>query len=77
MERAQLKYLGYETALEGIAEKFHASPRLLRDLNRGKTFETGVTMVVPNVATETNRLYGRTATTSPGQIFNSSGPHLQ
>jgi len=54
MERAQLKYLGYETALEGIAEKFHTSPKLLRDLNRGKTFETGVTMVVPNVATETN-----------------------
>src|SRR5205814_5719692 len=54
MERAQLKYLGYQTALEGIAEKFHTSPKLLRDLNRGKTSETGVTMVVPNVATETN-----------------------
>ena len=54
MERAQLKYLGYETPLEGIAEKFHASPRLLRDLNRGKAIETGVTMVVPNVASETN-----------------------
>jgi lipoprotein-anchoring transpeptidase ErfK/SrfK len=54
MERAQLKYLGYETPLEGIAEKFHASPKLLRDLNRGKAIETGVTMVVPNVASETN-----------------------
>ena len=54
MERAQLKYLGYETPLEGIAEKFHASPKLLRDLNRRKAIETGVTMVVPNVASETN-----------------------
>jgi lipoprotein-anchoring transpeptidase ErfK/SrfK len=54
MERAQLKHLGYETPLEGIAEKFHASPRLLRDLNPGKAIEAGVTIVVPNVASETN-----------------------
>ena len=54
MERAQLPYLGYETALEGIAEKFHASPRLLREMNPGKAVETGVTVMVPNVASETH-----------------------
>ena len=52
MERAQLKYLGYETPLEGIAEKFHASPRLIRDLNPGKAIEAGVTLTVPNVASD-------------------------
>ncbi|HVR92902.1 MAG TPA: L,D-transpeptidase [Casimicrobiaceae bacterium] len=54
MERAQLKYLGYESPLEGIAERFHVSPRLLRDLNPGKAIEAGVTLMVPNVASETN-----------------------
>ena len=54
MERAQLPYLGYETPLEGIAEKFHASPRLLRQMNPGKAVETGVTLMVPNVASETH-----------------------
>jgi hypothetical protein len=31
--RAQLTSLGYESAAEALAEKFHVSPRLLRDLN--------------------------------------------
>jgi lipoprotein-anchoring transpeptidase ErfK/SrfK len=52
MERAQLKYLGYETPIEGIAEKFHASPKLLRNLNPGKAIESGVTLRVPNVASD-------------------------
>ena len=54
MERAQLKSLGFETPLEGLAENFHVSPKLLRDLNPGKAMETGVTLKVPNVATETS-----------------------
>jgi lipoprotein-anchoring transpeptidase ErfK/SrfK len=52
MERAQLKYLGYETPLEGIAERFQASPMLLRDLNPQKPIETGVNLVVPNVISD-------------------------
>ena len=51
MERAQLKRLGYETAAEALAEKFHASPRLLRDLNPGKSFKAGEELAVPNVLT--------------------------
>lgn len=54
MERAQLKHLGYETPLEGIAEKFHISPRLLRELNPGKAIAPGVAWMVPNVASEKN-----------------------
>jgi len=51
MERALLKKLGYESALEGLAEKFHASPQLLRDLNPGKTFKSGEEIAVPDVLT--------------------------
>jgi lipoprotein-anchoring transpeptidase ErfK/SrfK len=53
MERSQLKYLGYETPIEGIAERFHASPKLLSDLNSRKAIGTGVTLVVPNVTSDT------------------------
>jgi lipoprotein-anchoring transpeptidase ErfK/SrfK len=49
MDRAQLKSLGYETVEEGLAEKFHMSPRLLRDLNPRKSFKTGTQIVVPHV----------------------------
>ena len=35
MEKAALSELGYESALEGLAEKFHSSPKLLQLLNPG------------------------------------------
>src|SRR5437867_4251232 len=50
MERAQLNWLGYESAAEALAEKFHVSPRLLRDLNPRKEFIAGTEIVVPDVA---------------------------
>lgn len=49
MDRAKQKWLGYESPLEGLAEKFHASPRLLQDLNRGREFTAGREIVVPDV----------------------------
>ncbi len=51
MERARLDYLGYESVVEALAERFHASPQLLRALNPGKTFEAGDDILVPDVAT--------------------------
>jgi lipoprotein-anchoring transpeptidase ErfK/SrfK len=51
MERAQLERLGYENVVEALAEKFHVSPKLLRDLNPGKTFEAGDEILVPDVST--------------------------
>ena len=51
-EKAKLKVLGYESAKEGLAEKFHASPELLAALNPGKNFEeAGIEILVPNVIT--------------------------
>ena len=50
MERAQLTSLGYESAAEALAEKFHVSPRLLRDLNARRKLVAGAEIVVPDVA---------------------------
>lgn len=49
MERAKLPHLGYESAEEAIAEKFHASRGLLRQLNPGKSFTAGTTLRVPDI----------------------------
>jgi lipoprotein-anchoring transpeptidase ErfK/SrfK len=52
MKKATLEKLGYASPLEGLAEKFHAAPRLLQRLNPGKRFDrAGETIQVPNVHT--------------------------
>ena len=52
MLRAKLKYLGFENITEALAEKFHMSPALLRELNPKRAFKSGDEIVVANVATE-------------------------
>jgi lipoprotein-anchoring transpeptidase ErfK/SrfK len=50
VQQSKLKYLGYENALEAMAERFHASPQLLKRLNGTATFSrAGERMQVPNV----------------------------
>lgn len=50
MEKAKLGTLAYTSATEAIAEKFHASPKLLQKLNPGKDFlQAGQEILVPNV----------------------------
>lgn len=50
MEKAKLDKLGYASPLEGLGEKFHASPDLLARLNPGKNFSrAGEQIVVPSV----------------------------
>ena len=49
MERATLKSIGYENITEALAEKFHESPRALRELNPRSKFAAGDKIVVPNV----------------------------
>jgi lipoprotein-anchoring transpeptidase ErfK/SrfK len=49
-EQAALPALGYRSALEQIAEKFHASPSLLRRLNPRAALAAGTVIQVPNVA---------------------------
>jgi lipoprotein-anchoring transpeptidase ErfK/SrfK len=49
-EQARMKGMGFESASEGLAEKFHMSSRLLAQLNPGKNLErAGTVIVVPAV----------------------------
>jgi lipoprotein-anchoring transpeptidase ErfK/SrfK len=51
MKKSKLPALNYESPLEGLAEKFHSSPNLLRRLNPRATFSrTGQEILVPNVS---------------------------
>jgi lipoprotein-anchoring transpeptidase ErfK/SrfK len=47
--QSKLKALSYTNALESLAERFHASPRLLQQLNPGARFAAGERITVPNV----------------------------
>ncbi len=49
MERAKLPALGYESAIEAIGERFHMSPRRLRELNPNGRLEPGAQLLVANV----------------------------
>jgi lipoprotein-anchoring transpeptidase ErfK/SrfK len=50
VEQGNLKRLDYRNALEGLGEKFHASPALLKRLNPEATFaRAGESVTVPNV----------------------------
>ena len=49
MEKAKLKKLEYTSVLEMLAERFHASPALLKRLNASAKFAEGEEITVPNV----------------------------
>jgi lipoprotein-anchoring transpeptidase ErfK/SrfK len=49
MARAELQHLGYQSAEEAIAERFHVAPSLLRQLNPHARYAAGDTLVVPDV----------------------------
>ena len=50
MEKSKLPALGFASAAEALGEKFHASPKLLQQLNPGKDLgRAGVEIIVPNV----------------------------
>lgn len=49
MEEAKLPALSYASALEGLAEKFHSSPSLLRRLNPRASWAAGDSIKVPDV----------------------------
>ena len=49
MEQGKLKSLGFESLSEALAERFHMSPKLLADLNRGRKMEAGAQIVLADV----------------------------
>jgi lipoprotein-anchoring transpeptidase ErfK/SrfK len=50
VEQAKLPALAYQSVVELLAERFHASPALLRRLNPGAAFAAGDTVTVPNAS---------------------------
>jgi len=50
MDQSKLEALGFSSALEGLGERFHASPELLQRLNPGVKFAPGDQIQVPSVA---------------------------
>jgi lipoprotein-anchoring transpeptidase ErfK/SrfK len=48
-DQAKLDTLGYQSPMERLAERFHASPELLAQLNRGVPMTAGRTIKVPDV----------------------------
>jgi lipoprotein-anchoring transpeptidase ErfK/SrfK len=50
MDQAKLDTLNYRSPLEAIAERYHASPALLTQLNPGLTIAAGREITVPAVA---------------------------
>ncbi|GAA4800292.1 L,D-transpeptidase family protein [Lysobacter hankyongensis] len=51
MAKSKLKSLGFESILEALGERFHASPGLLKKLNPGADFaKAGTRIFVPNIA---------------------------
>jgi lipoprotein-anchoring transpeptidase ErfK/SrfK len=52
LEKAKLPQLSYSSPLEALAEKYHASPKILKQLNPGVSFDqAGAEILVPNVST--------------------------
>jgi lipoprotein-anchoring transpeptidase ErfK/SrfK len=49
-QQAALPELGYQSALEELGERFHASPALLQQLNPGLALKVGTSIRVPAVA---------------------------
>ena len=49
MEKSKLKKLEYTSTMEMLAERFHASPALLKQLNPNAKFAAGEQITVPNV----------------------------
>jgi lipoprotein-anchoring transpeptidase ErfK/SrfK len=49
MKKAELPAMAYGSLLELLGERFHASPKLLQQLNPSARFAAGETIAVPNV----------------------------
>lgn len=78
--KAKLKYLGYASPLEGIAEKFHIQPALLQKLNPRRNFrQAGEDLTVPNVLNPVTGVAARVIVSkhdSIVQVFDMTGKLL-
>ena len=66
-DQAALDALNYRTPLEALAERFHSSQALLKQLNPGATFQrAGERLMVPNVISTSGTSPSPSAAASPG-----------
>jgi lipoprotein-anchoring transpeptidase ErfK/SrfK len=84
-EQARFPALAFTSPLEALAERFHASPALLRRLNASSQFAAGETIQVPNIVaggasarssterdttiTVSSQTKGLTVTTADGRVL--------
>lgn len=47
--QSSMKSLPYEDALEAFAERYHSSPKLLVELNKGRSLQAGQQLVLPDI----------------------------
>jgi lipoprotein-anchoring transpeptidase ErfK/SrfK len=77
MLKAKLMHLGYGSALEATAEKFHINPALLQQLNAGSKFSVaGQKIYAPNVLSEVTAKASRVVVSkskSTVTVFNDMG----
>jgi len=73
-EMAKMKWLGFETPEEELGEKFHSSPKLLAELNPGKTLSTArERIIVPNVRRAAVRLASRVVVSKSRRTVTAYG----
>jgi lipoprotein-anchoring transpeptidase ErfK/SrfK len=77
MLKARMMHLGYESALEATAEKFHINPGLLQQLNPGTKFGVaGQAIYAPNILADVNAKASRVVVSkskSTLTVFNDAG----
>ena len=74
MEKSKLKRLDYTSVLEGLGERFHASPILLKRLNPSARFAAGEEIQVPNVAGAAGPAPGAPAATAKPAASDNAAP---
>jgi lipoprotein-anchoring transpeptidase ErfK/SrfK len=75
LEKAKMKWLGFETPEDGLGEKFHCSPKLLAELNPGKKLDTaGERITVPNVRHAAVGLVSRVVVSKSKRTVIAYGP---
>jgi lipoprotein-anchoring transpeptidase ErfK/SrfK len=73
-EQARMKFMGYESPAEELAERFHLSPRLLAELNPGKDLKkAGEVITVPAVERAPARRAVRVVVSKSKRTVNAYG----
>jgi lipoprotein-anchoring transpeptidase ErfK/SrfK len=74
-DQARMKWMGYESPQEGLAEKFHEAPQLLAAMNPRKKLDTaGEQILVPDVRRAPAPRALRVVVSNSGRTVTALGP---